>query len=467
MPELLKSLQKWPHLINHGNKLAQTPLHLAVGWPYGVRVLLAHGSSVHARDLDGNTPLECAISHSSVESVGLLMEANGSFDTGHAPESGIADVLSLAASMKNSHFDSREAVLETVITVMAERRRDLESRLAATALTRKNSASWTQNDRVLDAYAPHTERSLERNGVSLPTVSTIPTHLRTVYHTSHLTVGIAEKLWQAGFRDIDIPAFRGRTPLMFFRGSSYYGSEKEEYIVIAAKLITWLVRKGARLHHPQICPSDDDPITLPEEMDLPPTILALHYVAATTGELAVLSFRAGSIMYLTQDLSAEEISTLFRSRLQTSKHSIQSQLNRLGLDQRQILATVFSDCSYDNCSCACSSRGCLASTMMLKRMLHFEDDHLVPEKEFFDWSLHATEFLIDLIGPQNACWEWLAAEIVRFHTFRKLELRHTCCEWHNDEPVTELEQEEMEEIRDEDHDRIQLLDSLLHEFKEN
>ena len=105
--------------------------------------------------------------------------------------------------------------------------------------------------------------------------------------------------------------------------------------------------------------------------------------------------------------------------------------------------------------------------MMLKRMLHFEDDHIVPEKDFFDWSVHATEFLIDLIGPQNACWEWLVGEIIRFHTFRKLKLRHTCCEWHNDEPVTELEQEEIEEIRDEDHHGIQSLESLLHEFKAN
>ena len=104
--------------------------------------------------------------------------------------------------------------------------------------------------------------------------------------------------------------------------------------------------------------------------------------------------------------------------------------------------------------------------MMLKGMLHFKDDHLVPAKDFFDWSLHATEFLIDVIGPQNGYWEWLTGEIVRFHTFRKLELRHTCCEWDRG-GVTEPEQEEIEEIRDEDHDRIQLLESVLHEFKEN
>ena len=137
VPELLKSLQEGPQLINHGNKLAQTPLHLAVRWPFGVQVLLVHGSVVNARDLDGNTPLERAIWHGRAESVGLLLKANSSLDTGLACESSIADVLSFAALMYNSHFDSREAVSETVIAVLAERRYDLESRLAATALTRK------------------------------------------------------------------------------------------------------------------------------------------------------------------------------------------------------------------------------------------------------------------------------------------------------------------------------------------
>ena len=146
LPELLKSLQEWPQLINHGNILAQAPLHLAVGWPSGVQVLLLHGSGVDARDLGGKTPLEYAISLGFAESAGLLMKANWSHAMGHVFETGIGDVLNLAAFMYNSHSDSGEAVLETVMTVLAERRRDLESRLVATALTRKDSASWTQND---------------------------------------------------------------------------------------------------------------------------------------------------------------------------------------------------------------------------------------------------------------------------------------------------------------------------------
>ena len=177
---------------------------------------------------------------------------------------------------------------------------------------------------VLDAYAPHAERLLERNGISLPTVSTIPTRLRTVYHMSQLTAEIAEKLWQAGFRDIDIPAFTGLTPLMLYKGLTY---DEKESMLIAVRLITWLVQRGAKLHRAKVVPLDDDPIMLPEEMDLPPTSLALHYVAATIGEIAVFSFRADSIKYLTQDLNAEELSTLFRSRLKTSKVCLQGQLS--------------------------------------------------------------------------------------------------------------------------------------------
>ncbi|KAI4167184.1 MAG: hypothetical protein LQ343_007417 [Gyalolechia ehrenbergii] len=56
-------------------------------------------------------------------------------------------------------------------------------------------------------------------------------------------------------------------------------------------------------------------------------------------------------------------------------------------------------------------------------------------------------------------------EVVRLITFEKLGLRHTCCQF-DDEDFYTVGSEEADEIRDEDRDGIQLLESLLPEFEE-
>ncbi|KAL8927117.1 MAG: hypothetical protein Q9208_002501 [Pyrenodesmia sp. 3 TL-2023] len=59
-------------------------------------------------------------------------------------------------------------------------------------------------------------------------------------------------------------------------------------------------------------------------------------------------------------------------------------------------------------------------------------------------------------------------EILRLVTFEKLGLRHTCCEvgLNGIYDVYAAKPEEVAEIRDEDHEGIQLLESLLSEFEE-
>ena len=81
--------------------------------------------------------------------------------------------------------------------------------------------------------------------------------------------------------------------------------------------------------------------------------------------------------------------------------------------------------------------------------------------------LLATELLIHFVGPSDPFPAWLAKEIIRFQTFKALELRHTCCEWHHRSGLTRHDPEEQAEIRDEDHEKIELLGQLLQEFEEN
>ncbi|KAL9627274.1 MAG: hypothetical protein Q9204_006684 [Flavoplaca sp. TL-2023a] len=59
----------------------------------------------------------------------------------------------------------------------------------------------------------------------------------------------------------------------------------------------------------------------------------------------------------------------------------------------------------------------------------------------------------------------ISREIIRLGTFERLGLRHTCC-YYVDGVFETVEPAEADEIRDEDRDGIQLLESLLPEFEE-
>ena len=89
------------------------------------------------------------------------------------------------------------------------------------------------------------------------------------------------------------------------------------------------------------------------------------------------------------------------------------------------------------------------------------------------WSLRAIEYLLHLMGLQYSCCEWLVKEIIRFRTFQELELEHTCCQWRlwswrwgEQGSMIKLDPEEIVDLREEDHENIELHETLLQEFEE-
>lgn len=443
--DFIQALRDWPQLIDQANGLGQTPLHLAVDWIYGVRELLQHGASVDSDDLHGFSPVFHAIHMGYSETVRLLMKADCDLGSpGCNVLSYVSNFVDSANKVWGVSQEARMNVLETVIASLAERRCDLQSRLAALPSVVNIDTSVFRDDRILDEYAKYAERA-EKNALRgyghIPRASTLLKDCRTVYHLESLRVEVAERLWHNGFRDIDVQDNAGLTPLMLDR----YGTSSE------VKLLVWLIQKGAKLHQPQHSPLDYDPDRALDPAQLLPKTRALHYVAA-------------NIEY-------------------------DQQLNQLSEDGKLFLGTVFSDVSCDDCVCACSSSGCLASTMRLKRFTGHRAS-IILEKEHHDLiskdtikgecleglpsprRLHSVShivYLITLVGPQNPCWGWLGKEIIRICTFHELELRHTCCKWdlYRLGPFIKLGPEECAEIRDEDHEKIELLASLLDEFEEN
>ena len=433
-----------------GNGLAQTPLHLAVRWPEGVRLLLKHGAFVDPRDHASDTPLYYALRLECPQTVSLLMKTDCSLLLRR-------NVLHLAhnyrySQIRNVSQDGRMKILDTTISSLAERRRDLQSRLTGLQLPVSINTTVLREDRILDGYAEYAERTEQAaqkiyDDIPLRASSLLEegmpgarrTIWRTAYHIPELVVEVAEKLWENGFRDINVPDNDGLTPLASFRSISM--SEEIE-------LCAWLIQKGAKLHRPQhrLDNNSPDPAIVPAE--LLHTTRILHYVA----------FRIGR-KFETPRAIVE---------IGAHREQLQNSLSRLSEDARLLLATIFSDGSSDDCICACSSRGCLASTMMLKGF-EYSLFWFLEEQGARDWFVVISEYLMKFVGLESSCWDLLAKEIIRVRTFQELELRHTCCSCSNGIPrqILKFEEDERAEIQDEDKDKIALLESLLMEFEEH
>lgn len=399
-----------------------------------------------AADQNGYRPLYYAITLGNSETLSLLMKADCRLEM--ATRASLENLLDYAMGLAtDDEFltlevsqEVRMNVLDTAVALLAEKRRSLERRLAALPTAFKINSSLFQDDRILDEYAEYAEGAEDD---ALKVYGHIPRHAssllpdcRTVYHCPSLNAEIAEKLWQNGFRDIDVPDKNGLTPLMRYR------THPDQDLAQETTLCSWLIGKGAKLYRPQHGIFDYDPGRTPNPIELPPTTRALHYVAARIG-------------YSVRSVAWQEYRGFIKEPLHDS-------LNRPSKDARLLPIKIILDISCDDCVCACSSQGCLACTMMLKEFVRAGWDYGTRE-----WVTLVTKYLLRFLGPHKLCPDWLVKEIIRYRTFEELKLRHTCCWWCPAYGITKLEPEEQAEIRDEDHEKIELLEGLLLEFEEN
>ena len=440
----------------------------------------------------------------------LLVQADCSLDL--TSPAFVGDALSLAVELCNwpayyygygnfRHLSSSEqkelhkGVQERIIQLLAGRRKDLHSRFMASSSASKFDTGMSADGQVLDQDAAFIEKLLVTLVPSPPRASVLLPNLPTVYHLDFLTVELAERFWQAGFRDIDVPALDGRTPLML---SSYLTVND---LVDGVKLTAWLVKKGASPHRPQYFVPNS------EEKHLRSPTRALHYIAARIGSSATLHYHRLSDSRADIDTMMNDGgAALFRHCRDLTQGWLQSRVTLLDEYSKALVVAMLSDPSYDHCQCACSYQGCLSSTMMLKtaichyargykkipkylwsnRLLTFDTYKLFSGSSFQikvkgECALLVTEFLKELVGPSHACWEWLTKEVIRFQTFEALELRHTCCRghceeiylrnaqggWYSGNGPEGLDPEDVDEIQDEDREGIRLLESLLQEFEKN
>ncbi|KAL8856106.1 MAG: hypothetical protein Q9178_007301 [Gyalolechia marmorata] len=311
----------------------------------------------------------------------------------------------------------------------------------ATFSITRGADSGSENGQILTSGKTQAEishRSLRREAPPLPSI--LP-DMHTMYHCPHLTVKIANVLWEAGFREVDLLDQDDRTPLVMLGYRSpldlhYNMREITEFAF-------WLYQKGALLYRPcrvTLQPDSEDVGDTPSRSER----RVIHFLAAAFK----LPFDCPPI-----------------ERVQNEDTDIDD----LSLESRQILQKVLQDDSSDNCLCACSRHGCMPATQFLKQIHSYRRSWSQAKKPFSTWLLR---WLFENVPSKNFPVP-VSREIIRLKTFEKLGLRHTCCSYEGGVfaysawgVFKTIEPAEAEEIRDEDRGGIQLLESLLPEFEE-
>ena len=411
---------------------------MSVGWPVGLRLLLDRGADIDVEDILGFTPVDHGIGKGSAEGVGILVSEGCNINVRHTKCRSFRDCLTEAIECHNARcFETWDlgaivvsngtckAVLQELISSLAKRHHRLNH------TTAYDNAFRISSD------------------LSAIPFSVLGADLGTVYHIPNLSVSIAEMLWQAGFRDIDVPDMYGYTPITVFRpGRSAHRSFQDEL-----QETSWFITKGANLGHPNIS-SVDTSIQWPSRR-------ATYFLGHKIGHEAVGILDARMIH--SKDRNTDDL-----SRLTEWRHPLFGQLDEGCM---QALADVLLDTHCDRCTCACTSQGCLSSTTFLKSSWS-------GSRRFDKESLTVNQcWCLIVIGSiaQRLDQDWLIVGTIRFHTFKKLGLKHTCCKieprweyYHFDcrNIVTELDPEEIAEIQEEDREGIELLESLLPEFEE-
>ena len=474
---LTKAIRQHPELINQPNVLGQTALHLSVHWPEGLKYLLEAGANVDAMDHRGLTPIFYAASLALHESMNVLAEKNCVLYT--ITKSLLESVVQaekdcvLYTSTKSllesvvqrvreyRSFDPKapkkevQVVLTTVIKLVAERRRKLEV-LARTFLDAKSVQSLRLSpEAVLDREASHAISMLRKKRILRIDLENLTVEHGTVYHMRSITKDMAQDLWDAGFRGTDEIDQWGLSPLMILNRSGGYN---DEVVVDRWELATWLVAKGANPHRRQERVfqqryEDGRPYKVGYLSDKGSSTTALHYLADELGR--------GLKMDVTFPPEKHH-NIRFLSRLE----------GRISEQGRRLILFILSEPLPDSCKCACSTMGCRGYTMAVKRPLQEESKNTwYSIEQAQEEILQVSQAIAQYLNIDQPSLVWLRSEMIRFNTFEKLDLRHTCCKFiYAPGPrrfviCEPYDDEEIHEIQEEQAEQLERLETLLVEFE--
>ncbi|KAL5050683.1 hypothetical protein BDW71DRAFT_215902 [Aspergillus fruticulosus] len=232
----------------------------------------------------------------------------------------------------------------------------------------------------------------------------------SVYDAVGNNLSIADRLWYAGFQDVDELDDCGKTGLM--RLERYDLTTLGPGPVL--KKARWMISKGADAHR--------------KKSSSP----ALHFLGRAIGD---------SIFYLEDD------------------EDVRPKLSCLDKECWTLFRSILCDDTRDSCDCACSVDGCCGLTRvlygLLRRGVNTSTQSFIQR---FSVIIDVAASYLEL-KLRESFYNQLASGVFRFLTFHMLDLTHTCTHsyWN-------IEPEEAAEIHDEQRYLICTLEKLVNEL---
>ena len=417
--------------IHERNKLGQTPLHLASGWPAGIARLLEAGAEVTVVDERGCLPICYACLDRSIQSVKLLVAMDSPFT---APDHSC--LIYAAMSDDPQMFD-------LVAGLIARRRKELQT-FAETNVSPDELRKFEfREDTVLDSRLADVIHLLHEKHLALPSIlateiNSVVVSRGTVYHhlTQHncLKAENAQKLFERGFLNVDSINFFGYSPSSFIVSPwvDLYEDQCPNRWIELLELVCWYQGKGANLHR--------------QDGDSGQRIS--HRIAE--------SFRIAVEIRKVQEYMV-------------------SPLHKGIFSPRKTLMALFLSQDNDSCLCRCSSAGCKPITHFFKRgqppfSPPSATSALVQCYSAVFVASSPRAFAMDHIIESEM--DTMFAEVIRVLAFDKLQITHVCCEGRrcDMEGLASTwrvrEKDEIYEILDEEKMLLDRLEDLVEEFVE-
>jgi hypothetical protein len=217
-------LSRYPlAVIQERNRLGHTTLHLACGWPVGLKLLLEAGGArvVNTPSNFGRIPLMYAHAVRCLDSMALLIEAGSALSSlkwrGHLTWTLSSSEESLDMVIRYNDFG-----FDLIYATMRQRQNKLEVMARQNLPAEVFEALGVPNTGILEgSLIYHLVRILSKYNITIPDELKLPDQQGTVYHAIRSCLNyntmkhrmLPQKFFDAGFCCIDELNCRGLSPL--------------------------------------------------------------------------------------------------------------------------------------------------------------------------------------------------------------------------------------------------------------
>ena len=421
-------------MLNLRGPLGDSPVYWCVAWPEGLEQLIAAGAELNICDNEGWMPLYYAIACKDAKSVDLILEAKSKLHL-HPKLSTLSMTLNVACS----YYDF--GVFQTLVSHLARRRTELQ-RIAEASLAYKTLQKLQlPKDKLLDGLlVEKVETALLADNISVEPHLLQEFEYLSVYHTSAVSIEMAEHFWKAGFRDLnllDVGNWGGPlTPMWSQLRGVNYGNTVVRRMISHSESQIWDLMQWFQVHG-----------------------ASLEYYFIESWE-----WYKGNRISIKNDITktfALCLKRRMRDDAYASKEDAVTYITSLKPSHRGLFLKSLTYDVEDGCRCACSSSGCLPVTSLVNSLMRLNYQHSPMQFRGLGATLDLVLSALNDMEEKRR----IMLEAIRFASFCKLDLTHSCCQYRPTKGRGRIRSLEAQEIREEESQSISQLEILMQEFE--